>query len=102
MIGLSAPALDLTALHGEIENRLCELGHLEPRQFPMTRRELYRGKRPCGLYFCLHGPRSVKLTAILDFDSRTVIFYGSDGTRREALTVNRRSIMAKAEPKQAA
>ncbi|TWT80688.1 hypothetical protein CA13_21340 [Planctomycetes bacterium CA13] len=53
----------------------------------MTHREVIRGGKTCGIYFCLHGPRSVKLTAICDFTKNAVIYYGSDGIRRESATV---------------
>ena len=85
MIGLTPHKIDYQTLCETIEKRLCELGHLEPHQFPMTQREVVRGKKTAGVYFCLHGPRSVKLTAICDFHSGSVIFYGSDGIRRESM-----------------
>ena len=53
----------------------------------MTQREVIRSGATVGVYFCVHGPRSVKLTAICDFSKNTVIFYGSDGIRRESLRV---------------
>jgi len=87
MIGLSPRKIDYTTLCTTIEKRLCQLGHLEPNQFPMTQREVVRGGKTVGVYFCLHGPRSVKLTAICDFFKNTVIFYGSDGIRRESMQV---------------
>jgi hypothetical protein len=33
------------------------------------------------MFFCLHGPRSVKITAIWDFQKNTIFFYGADGQR---------------------
>ncbi len=87
MIGLSPRKIDYTTLCNTIEKRLCQLGHLEPNQFPMTQREVVRGGKTVGVYFCLHGPRSVKLTAICDFFKNTVIFYGSDGIRRESIQI---------------
>ena len=39
------------------------------------------GGKPCGMFFCLHGPRSVKLTAIWETQRNTVLFYGSSGER---------------------
>ena len=85
MIGLSPRKIDFDTLRMTIQRRLCELGHLEPDQFPMTQREVVRGGRTCGIYFCVHGPRSVKLTAICDFKNKVVIYYGSDGIRRESV-----------------
>ena len=88
MIGVSPRKMDFTTLCKTVEWRLCQLGHLEPEQFPMTQREVVRGGKTVGVYFCVHGPRSVKLTAICDFDHKTVIFYGSDGIRKDSIQVN--------------
>ncbi|MBW3597953.1 MAG: hypothetical protein KY475_11840 [Planctomycetes bacterium] len=49
--------------------------------FPMTERILVRGGKPCGMYFCLHGPRSVRLTAIWETDRNSILFYGVTGER---------------------
>ena len=38
---------------------------LELDQFPLTERKVIKSGRTCGVYFCLHGPRSVKLTAMI-------------------------------------
>lgn len=85
MIGLSPPQIDLSHISSIIESRLCELGQLVPKHFPMTQRMLVRGGEMVGVYFCIHGPRSVKLTAICDFVKRVVVFYGTDGLKRERL-----------------
>ncbi len=47
----------------------------------MTERVLRRGDKPCGIYFCLHGPRATKFTAIWETDRNQVLFYGSRGER---------------------
>ena len=83
MVGFTSQAIDFDTLCQTIERRLCEIGHLEPRQFPMTQREVIRGGEPVAIYFCLHGPRSVKLTAICDLSKNAIIYYGSDGIRHE-------------------
>ena len=88
MLALPPRKTDFETLCLTVERRLCELGHLEPHQFPMTQREVVRGGQSCGVYFCVHGPRSVKLTAIADFTNNTVIFYGSDGIRRESVSIS--------------
>ncbi|MFK8113871.1 MAG: hypothetical protein AB8B91_16840 [Rubripirellula sp.] len=87
MISLTPHKIDYDTLCETVEQRLCELGHLIPNQFPMTQREIVRGGKTAGVYFCVHGPRSVKLTAICDFDKHTVIMYGSDGIRKESLRI---------------
>ncbi len=85
MIGFSTAKIDLERLQRMVEQRLCELGHLETKQFPLTLREVVRSGKRCGIYFCLHGPRSVKLTAICDFKHKTLIYYGADGIRQETV-----------------
>jgi len=87
MIGILPRKMDAEAFYEAVEQRLCDLGQLVARQFPMTRRELLRGGKVCGIYFCVHGPRSVKLTAIADFEKKVVIYYGSDGIRRESQSI---------------
>jgi hypothetical protein len=49
--------------------------------FPMTERLLLRGSRVCGIYFCIHGPRSVKLIAIWETERNSILFYDSTGQR---------------------
>lgn len=75
-------SVDLQVLRRIVQQKLCEIGMLEVDQFPMTERSVLKADRVCGLYFCLHGPRSVKLTAIADFEKSSLICYGSDGTRK--------------------
>jgi hypothetical protein len=60
---------------------LCEHYQLQIGAFQITERLLKRGGRPCGIYFCLHGPRLLKFTAIWDRDRNQVLFYGSRGER---------------------
>ncbi len=36
---------------------------------------------PCGIFFCLHGPRDVRLTAIWETERNTILFYGATGER---------------------
>jgi hypothetical protein len=88
MIGLTPPKMDFSNLCTAIERRLCDLGQLVPDQFPMTQREVIRGGESVGVYFCVHGPRSVKLTAICDFVKKTVVFYGADGLRRDSMPIS--------------
>ena len=71
--------------HQRVEERLCELGNLVSGQFPMTHRPVMKGRRNVGTYFCVHGPRSVKLTAIHDRVRNEILYYGSDGVRRESV-----------------
>jgi hypothetical protein len=74
-------SIDLQNLRRIVQQKLCEIGMLELDQFPMTERSVLKSNRVCGVYYCLHGPRSVKLTAIADFERSCLICYGSDGSR---------------------
>ena len=64
-----------------VNETLCYHEKLEIGAFPMTERILVRRGEPCGIYFCLHGPRAVKFSAIWDTDRNMVLFYGSTGER---------------------
>ncbi len=72
---------NLEQLREYVELTLCEHEQLEPGAFPLTEQVLMRSGRPCGVYFCLHGPRAVKFSAIWETDANTVLFYGCDGQR---------------------
>ena len=72
---------NLNDLRNYVHETLCEQNELEQGAFEVTERILVRGRRACGIYFCLHGPRSVKLTAIWETERNTILFYGSSGER---------------------
>ena len=74
---------DLTDLRQFVYLALCEQNDFEPGAFKFSERILVRAGQPCGLFFCLHGPRSVKLTAIWETDQNHIIFYGSSGERKQ-------------------
>jgi hypothetical protein len=71
----------LDDLRRYVNETLCEFDNLEVGAFRMTERILLRGGKPCGLYFCLHGPRAVKFSAIWETQGNMVLFYGSSGER---------------------
>lgn len=78
----SSPVIQtLCHLREYVNEVLCEHSQLEPGIFRLTERILIRADRPCGLYFCLHGPRAVKFSAIWETQHNTVLFYGSSGER---------------------
>lgn len=64
-----------------INSTICEQFQLQPGAFRLSERLLSRGGKPCGMYFCLHGPRATKFTAIWETDRNQVLFYGSRGER---------------------
>ncbi len=72
---------DLSAIRRYVSETLCEKDRLEANYFPLSEQVLVRGGAPCGVYFCLHGPRSLCLTAVWETDSNTILFYGSRGER---------------------
>jgi hypothetical protein len=72
---------DLHAIRDYVTETLCKKDQLEKNLFPLYERILVRGGAPCGLYFCLYGPRSLYLAAIWETDSNTILFYGSRGER---------------------
>ena len=72
---------DLIALRRYVSETLCEKDQLEVNSFPISEQILVRCGTPCGVYFCLHGPRSLRLTAIWETDQNTILFYGSRGER---------------------
>ena len=76
------PLEDIDSLRRYVHETLCQLNQLEVDYFPFTERVLLRGGRPCGMFFCLHGPRDVKFTAIWETDRNTVLFYTSTGERQ--------------------
>ena len=71
----------LSDLRHYVYHTLCQQNELEPGAYRLTERILVRNGSPCGIHFCLHGPRSVKLTAIWETDRNTILFYASSGER---------------------
>jgi hypothetical protein len=72
---------DLGGLRDLVHRRLCDQEFLEPSVFPLTERILVRRGKPCGIFFSLHGPRSVRLTAIWETSGNRILFYNSAGER---------------------
>ena len=68
-------------LRDYVNTTICTYYQLQEGVFSMTERILLRNGKPCGIIFCLHGPRATKLTAIWETDRNQVLFYGSRGER---------------------
>ena len=81
MLDDSSRIKDLNDLRNFVHETICENNELEVNAFTMTERILVRAGRPCGIYFCLDGPRAVKLTAIWETDRNSVLFYSASGER---------------------
>ena len=72
----------LDELRQFVHKTLCEKENLLADQFTMTEVRLTRGNGPCGLQFCLRGPRNVRLAAIWVADRNVVYLYDAS---RDAL-----------------
>lgn len=72
---------DASQLEKYIYKTLCEQGQLQQGAFPMNRRVLNRNGKPCAVYFCIHGPRATRFTAIWEIERNRVLFYDCDGGR---------------------
>jgi hypothetical protein len=60
---------------------LCQHDQLDPEQTPLSQSLITRGKRPCGLYFVLQGPRRVVTCAVWAGEENRILFYDSQGQR---------------------
>ena len=60
---------------------LCRRENLLEHHFPVTELELTQNGRHCGSQFILHGPRSVKLSAVWDRKAGDVLLYDAVGRR---------------------
>ncbi len=72
---------DINDLREFVNTTICSYFQLQAGAFRMTERLLIRGGKPCGIFFCLHGPRATKFTAIWETDGNQVLFYGCRGER---------------------
>jgi hypothetical protein len=72
---------NLQEIRQYVSTTLSQIDLLQPGHFQLSERLLARDGKPCGLYFCLHGPREIRLTAIWETDSNTILFYGCSGQR---------------------
>lgn len=71
----------LDELRDYIHVALCRKENLLEHHFPMTELELKRSGNRCGYQYILHGPRSVKLSAVWDQVSNEILLYDVVGRR---------------------
>jgi hypothetical protein len=71
----------LDNLRRYVSQIICDHEQLDPDAYVMTELVLTRSGVPCGRYYCLHGPRATKYSAIWVSDRNTVLFYDSTGER---------------------
>ena len=72
---------NLKQLRKFVSFTLCQKHDFEEGVFQVTEKLLTKCGEICGMFFCLHGPRSVKLTAVWEAEKNTIYFYGSTGER---------------------
>ncbi|MCE9606202.1 MAG: hypothetical protein K8U03_15000 [Planctomycetia bacterium] len=72
---------NLNELRDYVYETLCLRENLEPGAFHMSEQLLIRAGKPCGMHFCLHGPRAVMFSAIWETKQQTILFYDSTGIR---------------------
>ena len=77
----------LQQLRNLVMRKLGQCENLLADQFPLTESRLFQGGRECGLQFVLHGPRSVRLTAIWVQDKNDLYLYNARGERFEKMSV---------------
>lgn len=77
----AADVRTLDDLRDFIHLALCRKENLLEHHFPMTELELKRGGQHCGSQFILHGPRSVRLSAVWDRQLNEVLLYDAVGKR---------------------
>jgi hypothetical protein len=71
----------LDELRQFIHKNLSEKENLLDDQLRITEVRLTSGSGPCGLQFCLRGPRNVRLAAIWVADRNVVYLYDASGER---------------------
>ena len=64
-----------------IYQTICEHFHLQPGAFSLTQRILTRAGQICGVFFCVHGPRAAKFSAIWEIERNLILFYDPSGVR---------------------
>lgn len=77
----------LDSLRKLVSSVLCQQSDFEEGIFQISEQLLKRGNDMCGIFFCLHGPRSVKLTAIWECKENSVRFYGSNGEKFKTIVL---------------
>jgi hypothetical protein len=71
----------MQALRRYIHTALCDKEQLLEEQSLLVELPLFRTNQLCGIQFTLHGPRSVKLSAVWAADKNIVFLYDTRGER---------------------
>lgn len=72
---------NLVQLRKFVSRTLCQINDFEEGIFQVSERILIKCGEKCGILFCLHGPRSVKLTAVWETITNSINFYDSTGEK---------------------
>ena len=86
---------NLEQLRQFVSQTLCQKNDFEEGVFQVTERLLTKSGQLCGIFFCLHGPRSVKLTAVWETENNSIIFYGSTGEKFQKIRLAGRPRLAR-------
>ena len=78
---------NISQLRQFVSRTLCQKNDFEEGVFQVTEKILTKCGKLCGVLFCLHGPRSIKLTAVWDTDNNSILFYGSTGERFKKILI---------------
>jgi len=81
MLEPSASVPSLEELSSYVAEVLGSFESLKVDQCQLSQNILMKAGKPCGIYFCLQGPRALKLSAIWETEQNTILFYGSCGRR---------------------
>ena len=81
MTTTAQPIKSLDDLRQYVREVLCRRDQLDEGAFRITEQVLMRRNRPCGVQFCLHGPRAMTFFAIWDALQNIILFYSSSGER---------------------
>ncbi|QEG21914.1 hypothetical protein MFFC18_17750 [Mariniblastus fucicola] len=87
-LGGAFAAPHIEQLRKLVSKVLCTQSDFEEGIFRISERMLKRGQGMCGIFFCLHGPRSVKLTAVWECEQNSIRFYGSNGEKFKTITLD--------------
>jgi hypothetical protein len=71
----------LEALRDHVLQTLCAHDQLDPEQTPLRQALVVRSRKPCGIFFQIHGPRLMRSHAVWVGDENRVLFYDSAGVR---------------------
>lgn len=85
---------NLTEIRTYVSRTLCQRNDFEEGVFQVTEKILTKCGKLCGMFFCLHGPRSVKLTAVWETENNSIIFYGSTGEKFQKTMLAKEPLMA--------